>query len=44
MKALLNTVDEIEKGTRNKADGASIFDKIRGLFDRAKESSQPKPR
>nr|GLK21583.1 hypothetical protein GCM10017606_24100 [Microbacterium terregens] len=41
MKDLLKTVDEIEDGTKNKGAATSIFDKIRGLFKKAGESSQP---
>lgn len=41
MKELLKKVDEIEDGTKNKGAATSIFDKIRGLFKKAGESSQP---
>jgi hypothetical protein len=41
MKDLLKTVDEIEDGTKNKGAATSIFGKIRGLFKKAAESSQP---
>lgn len=42
MRGLLKTVDEIEEGVKDKNSGASIFDRIRGLFDRATTASQPK--
>ncbi len=44
MKNLLKTVDEIEDGTKNKAAGTTVFDKIRGLFKKADQSSQPAQR
>lgn len=42
MKDLLKTVDEIEEGVKGKASGAGLFDRIKGMFDKANSSSQPK--
>ncbi len=42
MKELLETVDEIEEGVKDKKSGAGIFDRIRAMFGKANESSQPK--
>jgi len=42
MKELLKTVDEIEEGVKDKKSGAGIFDRIRAMFGKANESSQPK--
>ncbi|PZU07909.1 MAG: hypothetical protein DI606_15960 [Sphingobium sp.] len=42
MKELLKTVDEIEEGVKDKKSGVGIFDRIRAMFGKANESSQPK--
>lgn len=42
MKTLLKTIDEIEDGVKDKASGAGVFDRIKGLFEKANSSSQPK--
>lgn len=41
LKDLLKTIDKIEEGVKGKRSAASTFDKIRGLFKGAIESSQP---